>query len=133
MKELPEVPSFAHAIGPRSILTMHQPFVDLAKSLELVIHPWYVRDDFLDHTSNAFDENMLYYNMGVEGIFSEFTHTTQQTYDKAGPRTNDVYVKNQFEQDYSEEYAIERMMAELVEDASLIIEVDETENGFLIN
>ena len=80
MPWLPEVADYAHAIGPRDVLVFHEPLVNLAREHGLAIHPWYVRDDFLEHTDNAFSENMLYFNMKFEGIFSEFPHTTLQTY-----------------------------------------------------
>jgi glycerophosphoryl diester phosphodiesterase len=44
--------------------------------LKLEIHPWYVRDDILDHTNNPIEENIFYFNMGVNGIFTEFPHLT---------------------------------------------------------
>ena len=58
------------------------------------MHPWYVRDDFLTHEKTASAENMIYYNMGMDGIFSEFTHTTQQTFlDAAQTTTSDLFIQ----------------------------------------
>lgn len=67
---------YAHAIGPRDTLVMNQTLVDMAREHDLRIHPWYVRDDFLSYADNAIDENLIYFNKNMDGIFSEFPHTT---------------------------------------------------------
>lgn len=77
---LPQVADYAHAIGPRDVLVMNQTLVDVAREHDLKIHPWYVRDDFLEHADNAIDENLIYFNKHMDGIFSEFPHTTLQTF-----------------------------------------------------
>lgn len=43
---------------------------------DLTVHPWTLRDDDLKYTSTPADEVALYWNKGVDGIFTEFVHTT---------------------------------------------------------
>ena len=91
MAMIKDAATFAHAIGPTSSLVVDgqsKLIKDLARNLGLAMHPWYVRDDFLTHEKTASAENMIYYNMGMDGIFSEFTHTTQQTYLDAAQKSN---------------------------------------------
>jgi hypothetical protein len=47
------------------------------------VHPWTLKDDFLIHTTNPIKENMLYMNMGVDGIFTEFPHVSVATFNNA--------------------------------------------------
>ena len=97
MAMIKDAATFAHAIGPTSSLVVDgqsKLIKDLARNLGLAMHPWYVRDDFLTHEKTASAENMIYYNMGMDGIFSEFTHTTQQTYlDAAQKSTPDLFIQ----------------------------------------
>lgn len=72
LPDLPSIAEYAHAIGPRGYFVKHQLFMDTARKLDLVIHPWNVKNDFLEHADNAIDENLVYYNSKVDGIFTEF-------------------------------------------------------------
>lgn len=56
--------------------------MQLSKYLELDVHPWYVRDDFLEFTSSPQDENLLYFHAGVNGIFTEFPHMTVSVFER---------------------------------------------------
>ena len=42
-----------------------------------------MQDDMLKHTKNPIDENLLYMNMGVNGMFVEFPHLTKSVYEDA--------------------------------------------------
>ena len=53
-----------------------------SKELKLDVHPWYVRDDFLEFSKTPQDENLLFFNTGVNGIFTEFPHMTVQVYER---------------------------------------------------
>ena len=74
--KIPEISKFAHAIGPRDVLVKSKLLVAETRAYGLAIHPWYVRDDFLDLTKDVFSENLFYYKNGFEGIFTEFPHMT---------------------------------------------------------
>ena len=50
--------------------------------MQLDIHPWYVRDDILDHTDNPVKENLLYFDLKMNGIFTEFPHLTVSVYNE---------------------------------------------------
>jgi len=55
-------------------------FIQEAHSLGLGVHPYTMQDDMLKFMSNPIDEHILYLNKGVDGIFTEFPHTTYITY-----------------------------------------------------
>jgi len=82
MNWLYDVQKYAHAIGPKSQLVMHKPLVQLAQDLKLDIHPWYVRDDILDHTDDPIKENLLYFDLKMNGIFTEFPHLTVSVFNE---------------------------------------------------
>ena len=44
------------------------------------MHPWYVRDERLDFTGTAVEENMLYFTAGVNGLFTEYPHITKAVF-----------------------------------------------------
>jgi glycerophosphoryl diester phosphodiesterase len=52
----------------------------LARILGLKVHPWYIRDDFLTVGANAYEENRKFYEVGLDGVFTEYPHTTYQLF-----------------------------------------------------
>jgi glycerophosphoryl diester phosphodiesterase len=82
--------TYAHGVGPASQYIMYWPantqvpiipneeslFVQEMHKRDLQVHPWTLRDDDLQYTSNTADEHQLYYSKGVDGIFTEFVSTT---------------------------------------------------------
>lgn len=81
---------------------MNDTLVQMARDHDLKIHPWYVRDDFLEHADNAIDENLIYFNKNFEGIFTEFPHTTLQTFNHELERKKKVALEVNLVQDMAE-------------------------------
>lgn len=79
-----------HGVGPDSKYVMYWPnmlskeldpttrsaFIDQMHELELAVHPWTMRDDHLVYMDSAVEETMLYITKGIDGLFTEFPHTT---------------------------------------------------------
>lgn len=72
--------TYAHGIGPASGIIFQPDVMALARSLELKVHPWYIRDDFLTVGSDAYEENRKFYEVGLDGVFTEYPHTTYQLF-----------------------------------------------------
>jgi glycerophosphoryl diester phosphodiesterase len=84
------IAEYAHGVGPDSKLVMWWPsetsvpidmntesaFINEMHDRDLQVHPWTLRNDDLQYTTNAADETVLYYTKGVDGIFTEFVSTT---------------------------------------------------------
>ena len=88
---LTHISTYAHGVGPNFKYLFNQTgetfnldetsqFIEKCHELELKVHPWVMQDDFLQFTKNSIDENMVYVNKGVDGMFTEFPETTLQTY-----------------------------------------------------
>lgn len=85
-----DISTYAHGVGPDSKYIMYwpdllkkeldpttrSPFIDQMHSLDLAVHPWTMRDDNLYYMDTPTEEIMLYINKGVDGLFTEFPHTT---------------------------------------------------------
>ena len=84
LSQLPAIAKYSHGIGPKAALIFEQSqaVMKMAKLLNLEVHPWYVRDDFLEFTKTPQDENLLFFNTKVNGIFTEFPHMTVQVFEK---------------------------------------------------
>ncbi len=50
--------------------------------LKLQVHPYVIQDDNLQYSDNAITENHAYIQKGVDGLFTEFPHTTYETFTK---------------------------------------------------
>jgi len=84
------IATYAHGVGPSSQWIMYYPsltevpidfsspslFVDEMHKRNLAVHPYTLRDDSLQYTSNPAQETALYFDKGVDGIFTEFVQTT---------------------------------------------------------
>ena len=57
---LSDVSTYAHGIGPSLHLMHEHNLLKLAKDNHLLIHPWFLRDEQLEVTSNPITENALY-------------------------------------------------------------------------
>ena len=82
--------TYAHGVGPSSSYVMYwpsklsvgpidslpSPFVKEMHDRNLQVHPWTLREDALTFTTNAADEHKLYFDKGVDGVFTEFVSTT---------------------------------------------------------
>ena len=79
-KLLPEIATYAHGIGPRESLIFYEEFLKTAIDLKLEIHPWTLQDDMLKHLTNPIEENILYIQKHVTGMFVEFPHMTKEVY-----------------------------------------------------
>ena len=79
-ESLTDVAKFAHGIGPSVDGIFKNDFLAVAKSNELQVHPYVVRDETLEYTQNPIDENVLYYTSGVDGIFTEHPHLTKAAF-----------------------------------------------------
>ena len=45
-------------------------------AMELAVHPWTFQDDNLKFNSTVYDEAKLYVDSGIDGMFTEFPHST---------------------------------------------------------
>ena len=77
---LPEVAKYAHGIGTHSHLVFESGVLEAVRSYGLRMHPWYIRDDMLQWASNPYQEAKLYYDLKLDGLFTEFPHTTLTTF-----------------------------------------------------
>jgi len=77
----------AHGVGPNlKVITSYldeeynkdtpSDFVLEAHSHDLGVHPYEIRDDFLGYEDNIMEEHKLFVTKGVDGLFTEFPHTT---------------------------------------------------------
>jgi len=55
-------------------------FIEECHALGLKVHPYVLQDDMLLHSDNAIKEHEIWYNKGVDGIFTEFPETTLQSF-----------------------------------------------------
>lgn len=88
--DLDEIATYAHGVGPDARTVMYYPstskvefdhktesaFIQAAHAVDLQVWPWTLRDDQLQFTDNAVDETALYFNKGVDGVYTEFVSTT---------------------------------------------------------
>ena len=56
-------------------------FVQEMHKRDLAVHPYTLRDDSLTYTSTPAQETALYFNKGVDGIFTEFVQTTYSLFE----------------------------------------------------
>jgi len=84
------ISQLVHGVGPDSKWVMYYPdmlkhnfdsttrsqFIDEMHALDLAVHPWTMRDDHLVYMDSAIEETLLYLTKGVDGLFTEFPHTT---------------------------------------------------------
>lgn len=77
-QNLSDVAKYAHGIGPTVTLLYKGDFLKTAKSLDLQVHPYVLKDDALYFTSNPVDEHLYYLNKDIiiDGLFTEYPHTT---------------------------------------------------------
>ena len=55
-------------------------------SLELAVHPYTLKDDSLTYKSNAFAETELFVDNGIDGVFTEYPHTTYELFKGFGSK-----------------------------------------------
>ena len=53
-------------------------------SLELAVHPYTLQDDKLKYRDSAYDEQQLYIDKGVDGVFCEFPHSVNDVFTHLG-------------------------------------------------
>lgn len=105
--DLDHVSTFAHGVGPSANYLFNQTgedfnldkpsvFIEKCHQLDMNVHPYFVQDDFLVFTNNAVDENLVYWNKGVDGMFTEFPETTLHSYlmRQKQKETSPQFVKN---------------------------------------
>lgn len=79
-----DIASFAHGVGPTVSRVFENDFMTNAQfEHELQVHPYVVRDEYPTFTQDAIEENMLYLEKGVNGIFTEHPHLTLELYKDA--------------------------------------------------
>lgn len=91
---LTDIGKWAHGVGPLSDWLMGDgradnetsKFCDEAHENMLAVHPYSLQDDFLKYTKDPIDENILYVNKGVDGVFTEFPHLTKAVFSKYGSK-----------------------------------------------
>ena len=97
-----DISTWAHGVGPDSKYVMFWPdtntstqvddspsaFINYMHSLDLQVHPWTLRDDELLYRDNSAAENALYFNKGVDGIFTEFVSTTWNVFETLANQKN---------------------------------------------
>ena len=52
-------------------------FWDNSQQLKLQVHPWTLQDDKLMYTKDTVEEYHKFFEVGVQGIFVEFPHTSK--------------------------------------------------------
>jgi glycerophosphoryl diester phosphodiesterase len=83
------ISQYAHGVGPEhkfmfqwkgEKFNLDQPskFIQECHDLDLNVHPWILQDDILHYSSNSIDETTIWYNKGVDGLFTEFPENTLQ-------------------------------------------------------
>ena len=93
---LTEIGEWAHGVGPNQNWLMNDgrlpnetsKFVDDAHAAELAVHPYSLQDDMLKWTPLPIDEHELFLSKGVDGIFTEFPHTTKASFSYFKSNTN---------------------------------------------
>jgi glycerophosphoryl diester phosphodiesterase len=64
-----------------------------AHKRDLQVHVWNVRDEHLWWTESATDENMFYFDAGVDGMLSEHTHLTMSVFkDEIEPKSSRNFI-----------------------------------------
>jgi glycerophosphoryl diester phosphodiesterase len=63
-------------------VTAPSKFIEECHKLGLAVHPYSLQDDMLKWTKGVLDEHILFINKGVDGIFTEFPHTTRAAFDR---------------------------------------------------
>jgi glycerophosphoryl diester phosphodiesterase len=87
--DLDDIAQYAHGVGPIGFGLFTKNFMAEAKSRELQVHAWYVRDEQLWWTENPIDENMFYFDSGVDGLFTEHPHMTMSVFkEKIEPKNS---------------------------------------------
>ena len=81
-----QVSQHVHGVGPPSSMvinpdsltgeTTYSTFIEQMHGLDLGVHPWTFQDDNLQYKSTAYEEAKLYVDSGIDGIFTEFPHST---------------------------------------------------------
>ena len=78
---LVEIADYAQAIGPNKSTVIDVEgrstgLLEAAHKLGLQVHPWTFRDDVLpNHYQSASDELRAYFDLGVDGVFTDFPAT----------------------------------------------------------
>jgi glycerophosphoryl diester phosphodiesterase len=78
---LAEISDYAQAIGPNKIDVIDASgrstgLLEAAQALGLQVHPWTFRDDVLpSHYSSTSDELRAFFDLGVDGVFTDFPGT----------------------------------------------------------
>ena len=86
-----EVAPFVHGVGPKSDwiflykndqwnATSPSIFVEEAHSLDLAVHPYTQQDDMPRWAKTPLDEHEIFINKKVDGLFTEFPHTTKAAF-----------------------------------------------------
>ena len=78
---LAEIARYAQAIGPNKLSVIDANgistgLLEQAHALNLLVHPWTFRDDVLpSHYGSISEELRAYFELGVDGVFSDFPAT----------------------------------------------------------
>lgn len=78
---LAEIARYAQAIGPNKLSVIDANgistgMLEQAHALNLLVHPWTFRDDVLpSHYGSISEELRAYFELGVDGVFSDFPAT----------------------------------------------------------
>jgi len=56
--------------------------------LDLAVHPYTLQDDNLQFESTVYDEVNLWVKKGIDGIFTEFPHSTNVLFTHLGNNSN---------------------------------------------
>ena len=102
-----EISNLCHAVGPASDWVMNNesltnkqliwdktnvdnltsPFISSMHEMELAVHPYTLQDDKLVYRSSAFEETQLYVDKGIDGMFTEFPHATDDLFNHMGNKS----------------------------------------------
>eukprot|EP00356_Strombidium_inclinatum_P003810 CAMPEP_0170494128 /NCGR_PEP_ID=MMETSP0208-20121228/14464_1 /TAXON_ID=197538 /ORGANISM="Strombidium inclinatum, Strain S3" /LENGTH=314 /DNA_ID=CAMNT_0010770137 /DNA_START=127 /DNA_END=1068 /DNA_ORIENTATION=+ len=100
LNNLKNITEWAHGIGPHDdVVVTHPVLPHIVHKHGLKMHPWYVRNDFLSYKQDVFEENKIYFDKHIDGIFTEFPEDTVSTYE--------YLVRQKREEDKPKEAAIE--------------------------
>ena len=63
-------------------------FIETMHSYELAVHPYTLKDDNCQYRDNSFLETQLYVDNGIDGVFTEYCHTTYELFLGFGSKAN---------------------------------------------
>jgi glycerophosphoryl diester phosphodiesterase len=78
-------------LGPKSwdkstAINKYSDFVTKMHSLDLAVHPYTLKNDSLMYRENAFLETQLYVDNGIDGVYTEYPHTTLELFTGFGSK-----------------------------------------------